>query len=332
MRGSRAGGVLVVGIVVAVTPGSPVHTVLVLRALGLGDLLTGIPALRGLRRCYPSARIVLATPEPLTGLAMLSAAVDEVLPTAGLGHLRWCGGSPDLAVNLHGRGPESIADLLATKPKALITHANTAYPSLTGPAWRDDIHEVDRWCALLSMSEINCDATDLSVSRPAGYPRRDGVVVIHPGAAAPSRRWPADRFAVVAATLKAAGHCVVLTGSAGEKPLADAIAEQAGLPQTSVLAGQLDILGLVALIDDCRLLICGDTGVAHIATATGTPSVLLFGPTPPSRWGPRGDGRHIAMWAGISGDPHGQHTDRGLLMISPAQVLDATRQILAECA
>ncbi|HVQ99812.1 MAG TPA: glycosyltransferase family 9 protein, partial [Mycobacterium sp.] len=281
---------------------------------------------------YPSARIVLATPQPLAPLAMLSGAVDEVLPTRGLGDLKWHGAPPDLAVNLHGRGPESITDLLATTPTAIVSHSNSACPSVHGPPWRDDIHEVDRWCELLGAAGIACDPSDLVLSRPPGYPRRDGAVVIHPGAAAPSRRWPADRFAVVAATLRAAGHRVVLTGSPAEKPLADAIAAEAGLPESSVLAGQLDILGMVALISDCRLLVCGDTGVAHIATATGTPSVLLFGPTPPSRWGPRGDGRHITMWAGISGDPHGQRPDRGLLLISPAQVLDATRQILAECA
>ncbi len=316
----------------ALTPGSPVGTVLVLRALGLGDLLTGIPALRGLRRAYPSARIVLATPESLAPLAMLSGAVDEVLPTAGLGELCWPGAPMKLAVNLHGRGPESIADLLATKPKDLISHSHSAYPSVAGPPWRDDVHEVDRWCGLLESAGLTCDATDLMLDRPAGYPRHDGVVVIHPGAAAPSRRWPVDRFAEVAAGLKAAGHRVALTGSAAEKPLADAIAAQSGLSDTSVLAGQVDLLGLVALISDARLLVCGDTGVAHIATATGTPSVLLFGPTPPSRWGPRGDGRHLTLWAGLSGDPHGQRPDRGLLLISPAQVLDATRRILAECA
>jgi ADP-heptose:LPS heptosyltransferase len=314
------------------TPGSPVDTVLVLRALGLGDLLTGIPALRGLRRAYPVARVILATPGSLAPLAMLSGAVDEVLPTAGLGDLRWSGAPPDLAVNLHGRGPESIIDLLATQPKAVISHCNTDCPSVSGPPWRDDVHEVDRWCALLSSAGIAADATDLALSRPPGYPRRTGIVVIHPGAAAPSRRWPAERFAVVAAALKAAGHRIVLTGSAAERSLAHAVAAQAGLPESSVLAGQLDVLGLVALVGDCRLLICGDTGVAHIATATGTPSVLLFGPTPPDRWGPRGDGRHITMWAGISGDPHGRQPDRGLLLISPTQVLDATRQVLAECA
>jgi ADP-heptose:LPS heptosyltransferase len=317
---------------VALTPGSTVGTVLVLRALGLGDLLTGMPALRGLRRAYPAARVVLATPQPLAPLAMLSGAVDEVLPTSRLGELHWRGASPDLAVNLHGRGPQSIGDLLTTKPKELISHGNSAYPSVHGPPWRDDIHEVDRWCALLGAAGIACDATDLALSRPPGHPHRDGVVVIHPGAAAPSRRWPADRFAMVAAALTTAGHRVVLTGSAAEKPLADAIAAEAGLSENCVLAGQLDVLGMVALVSDCRLLICGDTGVAHIATATGTPSVLLFGPTAPDRWGPRGDGRHVTMWAGIPGDPHGQRTDPGLLLISAAQVLDATRQILAECA
>jgi ADP-heptose:LPS heptosyltransferase len=307
-------------------------TVLVLRALGLGDLLTGIPALRGLRRGHPSARIVLATPKPLQPLAMWCGAVDEVLPTAGLGDLRWPGPPPDVAVNLHGRGPESIADLLATNPKTLISHANSAYPQVSGPPWRAELHEVDRWCLLLDAAGIPCDPGDLTLDRPPGFPRRDDVVVVHPGAAAPSRRWPADRFAVVAAALAEAGHRVVVTGSADEKALAETVAAQAGLPENSVLAGQLDILGLVALIGDCRLLVCGDTGVGHIATATGTPSVLLFGPTPPSRWGPRGDGCHVAVWAGECGDPHGELPDPGLLSITASQVLEAARPILARCA
>ncbi|HEX2213575.1 MAG TPA: glycosyltransferase family 9 protein, partial [Mycobacterium sp.] len=63
-------------------------SILVLRALGLGDLLTGIPALRGLRRAFPESHIVLAVPERYAELAMLSGAIDEVEPTPGLGHLR----------------------------------------------------------------------------------------------------------------------------------------------------------------------------------------------------------------------------------------------------
>lgn len=306
----------------------PPGTVLVVRALGLGDLLTGFPALRGLRRAYPDARIVLATPGRFGTLAMLSGAVDEVQPTAGLGCLRGWPRPPDLAVNLHGSGPESVADLLAVHPGNLLTYRHRAFPGIAGPQWDIEVHEVDRWCQLLEWAGIGCDRDDLTISRPIGFPDRSGVVVIHPGAAAPARRWPPDRFAAVAAALHQAGHDVVVTGSDDEAELARTVADAAGLPETAVLAGQLDLVALVALIADSRLLICGDTGVGHIATATGTPSVLLFGPTPPKRWGPRGTGPHIALWAGDKGDPHGDRPHRGLLLITVSRVLDASRSVL----
>jgi ADP-heptose:LPS heptosyltransferase len=306
--------------------------ILVLRALGLGDLLTGIPALRGLRRAHPDAHIVLAVPGRYAELAMLSGAVDEIAPTAGLGHLRPRARPPALAVNLHGSGPESITDLLALRPGALISHRHPAFPDVTGPPWRADLHEVDRWCALLEHAGIPCIADDLAVTRPPGYPDRSSVVVIHPGAAFAARRWPPERFAAVAAALRDRGFEVVLTGDDREVDLARSVADAAGLPDSCVLAGSLGLLELVALISDCRLLICGDTGVGHIATATGTPSVLLFGPTPPNRWGPRGAGPHIAVWAGDKGDPHADRPHRGLLLITVSRVLEATETLLWNCA
>jgi ADP-heptose:LPS heptosyltransferase len=305
-------------------------TILVLRALGLGDLLTGVPALRGLRRAYPDARIVLATPERFCGLAKLTGAVDAVEPTPGLGRLHPPRTPPALAVNLHGSGPESISDLLALRPRSILTHRHEAFPGLQGPAWPTDIHEVDRWCGLLEWAEIRCDTSDLTIAHPHGYPDRSGVVVIHPGAAYPARRWPPERFAAVAAALHADGHEVVITGDSNEIDLARTVAIQAGLPDSAVLAGTVGLLGLVALISDCRLLVCGDTGVGHIATATGTPSVLLFGPTPPSRWGPRGCGPHVALWAGREGDPHGAKPDQGLLALTVSDVLDTVDTLLKE--
>ena len=69
---------------------------------------------------------------------------------------------------------------------------------------------------------------------------------------------------------------------------------------------------------------CGDTGVAHLATALRTPSVVLFGPTSPALWGPPPDRPwHRALWAGTSGDPHGQRPDPGLLAIGVDQVTEA---------
>lgn len=302
--------------------------ILVLRALGLGDLMTGLPALRGLRNAFPQARIVLAAPERFRELALLSGAVTEVDPTPALGRLRPRPRPPDVAVNLHGSGPESIDDLLALQPKSLLTHRHARYRSLAGPPWRADLHEVDRWCQLLEWHGIHCDRQDLAIERPQGYPDRSGVVVIHPGAAFPSRRWPPDRYAAVAAAVHEAGYDVVVTGDTGETELARSVVEQAGLPENAMLAGTLDLLGLVALISDCRLVVCGDTGVGHVATATGTPSVLLFGPTPPSRWGPPGDGPHVALWAGDRGDPHADRPHPGLLLLTVNRVLDAVHGLL----
>src|SRR5204863_1435697 len=80
-------------------------SVLVLRALGIGDLATAVPALRGLRAARPTEEIVLAAPEWLTPLAHLTGAVDRVVPVGGLDVPGIAVPPPRLAVNLHGKGP-----------------------------------------------------------------------------------------------------------------------------------------------------------------------------------------------------------------------------------
>lgn len=308
-------------------------SILVLRALGLGDLLTAVPALRALRAAYPDDRLVLAAPEPLRGLVESIDAVDELLPTPGLGALRWPDAPPRLAVNLHGRGPESIRDLLAAGPDSLLTHRHPDYPALAGPDWRADLHEVDRWCRLLEYHGIAADRDALRLPAPPVPAPVSRAVVIHPGAAYPARRWPPERFARVARTLSTAGRPVVVTGSRAEVPLANSVAAQAGLPASAVYAGRTDLLELAALVAEAELVICGDTGVGHLATAFGTPSVLLFGPTPPHTWGPPATARHhIALWAGRTGDPHGDRPDSGLLMVPPERVLTAAAEALGEGA
>jgi ADP-heptose:LPS heptosyltransferase len=264
---------------------------LVLRALGIGDLLVTVPALRGLRR--RGDRLVLAAPGWLAPLVDLTGCVDALLPTAGLGALRHR--EPGVAVNLHGAGPESISDLLATLPTMLITHHHPAFPAVPGPAWVEDQHEVHRWCRLLAWHDIPADPGELDIALPHVASVAPGAVVVHPGAKAAERRWRPDGFAAVAREL-AADHRVVVTGSAAERDLAMTVANAAGLPEAAVLAGELDLAELSALVADASLVVANDTGVGHLATAYGTPSVVLFGPTPPRRWGPPRDRRqHAAL-------------------------------------
>jgi ADP-heptose:LPS heptosyltransferase len=101
------------------------------------------------------------------------------------------------------------------------------------------------------------------------------------------------------------------------------VAAEAGLHEEDVLAGRTDLAGLARVIAEADRVVCGDTGVGHLATALGTPSVVLFGPVPPSRWGPPpGDPAHRALWAGGTGDPHADVVDPGLLRIGVDRVLE----------
>lgn len=177
----------------------------------------------------------------------------RLLPTAGLRKLAWPGRRPDLAVNLHGRGPESIADLLAQKPAEIITYAHLRYPGIDGPRWDSCLHEGDRWCRLLEYGHIAADRKDLALPRPALPSPAPGAVVIHPGAAFGARRWPAERFARVARALAGHGESVVIAGGPDERTLATQVASAAGLPLGVVLVGRTDLPTLAALIVRARL-------------------------------------------------------------------------------
>ena len=281
----------------------------VLRALGLGDLLTAVPALRALAAAFPDHHRVLAAPAALAELARWTGAVDEVVGTAPLAPLHPRLHGADLAVNLHGRGPESHRVLLAARPLRLWAYANPAVPaSAGGPPWREGEHEAARWCRLLAAYGVPADPARLDVAVPPGpLPEgARGATLVHPGAKDPARRWPAERFAAVARAEAAAGRRVLVTGSAAERRLALQVARGAGLGPGAVLAGRTDLATLARLVAAAGRVVCNDTGVGHLATAVGTPSVVLFGPCSPARWGPPpGRPQHRALWAGPSGDLRG---------------------------
>jgi ADP-heptose:LPS heptosyltransferase len=292
-------------------------TVLALRALGIGDLATAVPALRALRAAFPTRRIVLAAPAWLAPLAELTGAVDRLVPVAGLDTDPADLPAPWIAVNLHGRGPESHRLLAALRPARLLAFRNLPAGHHDGPSWSDDEHEVARWCRLLDWYGIPAYPGDLSLHVPAAPPAVAGATIVHPGSTAPARRWPPDRFAEVARYLHGAGHHVVVTGSPAERRLAQRVAGAAGLPPDRALAGHTDVGALAALVAAARLVVSGDTGVAHLATAYETPSVVLFGPEPPARWGPHDSERHMVLW-------HGEH---GLRDIGVPEVLAVVRRL-----
>jgi ADP-heptose:LPS heptosyltransferase len=325
------------GVVLAVSGAArPAPAVLSLRALGLGDFLTALPALRAVADAFPEHHRVVAMPAALEPLARRAGVADAVLPVEGRAAVGPIAAAfdraVDVAVNLHGQGPESHRVLLALHPRRLVAFAHPdVAPSRGGPEWRDDEHEVARWCRLLDESGIPADPARLDIRPPpvesvapeiAALVR--GATVVHPGAASAARRWPADRWADVALDERRQGRAVVVTGGPGEVDVARWVGSAAGLPADAVLAGRTDALQLASVVAAAGSLLSTDTGVAHLATAVGTPSVVLFGPTPPSRWGPpAGRPIHRVLWEGTVGDPHGRRPHPGLLAITVDDVLAA---------
>ena len=218
LRGPRAGGLRRAGDVVPV--------ILVLRALGVGDLVTAVPALRALRAAYPGRELVLAAPAWLAPLVDLVGGVDRLVDTAGLDRPARAGPAPA------GRGqPARARPAVAPaagrrRPGRLLAFANPdgrpprrpARGSTTSTRWTGGAG-----CCPGTASRPT--ATDLDLRRPAPAGLPTGVTVLHPGSKVPAKRWPAERFAALARALTERGHRVLLTGSADERALAARVAD-----------------------------------------------------------------------------------------------------------
>ncbi|MFN3336927.1 MAG: glycosyltransferase family 9 protein [Thermomicrobium sp.] len=111
--------------------------------------------------------------------------------------------------------------------------------------------------------------------------------VVHPGSGAAAKCWPEQRWAALVDALTNLGLAVILTGSQSEQPVLEAIAKAARATPL-VLASALSLAELAELLRAASLVVGPDTGPLHLAVAVGAPTVHLFGPTRPARFGPWG--------------------------------------------
>lgn len=121
---------------------------------------------------------------------------------------------------------------------------------------------------------------------------------VNPGMALVAKRWPVERFAALADRLVAEWDVrLLLLGGPGEEGLAAALGEAMGAAaraRSLDLSGRLGLGALGALVAGCALYVGNDSGIAHLASAVGTPAVVVFGPTRPERYGPL-PGRGLAV-------------------------------------
>jgi heptosyltransferase I len=193
-------------------------------------------------------------------------------------------------------------------------------------------------CAAVAGDPLSPILPSLPVNREAelwadgvlGGAEKRPVVLLSPGAGWGAKRWPAERYGAVARDLHRSGCLVLVNAGPEERAIAaEVVLASGGVAQ----APEFTLERLIALTRRVSLLIAGDTGPLHLACALGKQVVGIYGPTDPKRNGPFGVPFRVLRHPESKRD-HSRHAEpeAGLLTITPEQVFEAARELLAEVA
>ena len=260
----------------------------------VGDVVLSLPALRDLRRAFPSARLeVLARPW-VGELYRAVPGVDAVIESRGLvADAAACAVASTWACCCRTRSPRRCRSGEPPIPERwgyatdarglLLTRACRVPASVRGQS------QVYYYRAMLEGLGLAIEGPpDASLECPPEWAADARTLLgdegpwigINPGAYyGTAKRWAPERFAAAAALVaRRIGARIAIVGAASERPLGEAVAAQLG-GSARVLCGDTTLAGLVGVLNELRLLLTNDSGPMHLAAALGTPLVAVFGST-----------------------------------------------------
>lgn len=273
-------------------------TVLVRLPNWLGDVFMARPLLHALRAAWPGARVLGVGPEPLLAAIAGEAVVDDAVPWPRDG-----AGRRTATAQVRARAPEVALVLPASFSSAWLAWRSGApervgyksegrAPLLTRALVRrprGERHLSDEFLDLAAplgvvpvpVPPLRPRAEDESAAgallAAAGVASGGAFALIGPRSAyGPAREWFANRFAAAGRGLVERGMRVLVCGTAGEAAACAAVAKSIGAGAVS-LAGRTPLPVLVALAARARLALCNDSGLAHVAAATGAATLQIYG-------------------------------------------------------
>lgn len=298
-----------------------VRRILVVELWNIGDVVLLLPFLAQLRSIFPLATIsLLARPharEILDGTGLVDEFLDDAPPSDNWLSLNpLLGGWKDLwklRADLRARDFDvAFQCRLHVREHVILAMSGAARrvgyafgegdTMLTDAIPIDDLHrhKVEDWMGLLSPfgGPVAVGNPRLHVAETArqaalefleanSITPGETVIGVHPGASLAEKRWPIERFAEVASemTSRAGTRVIAFVDPAG---YGQALSEIPG-----VVIAKPSLAGLVALIDQCDLLVCNDSGPMHIAGGLGVPVLAVFS-SGVARWfAPIGDGHRL---------------------------------------
>jgi heptosyltransferase-1 len=330
------------------------NKILIVRLGSLGDIVHAIPAAAAIRRAFPRSSIDWLVDARQRELLELVPVVDRRISIsagsagslrAALGDLRRA--RYDVALDLQGLLKSAVLARLSGASRVIgfpadLLRERAARFFYTENAGDVAPHVIDKNLSMLKSIGIRMPDIEFPLEdrHPAiaddargrlGIPDAAPFAIINPGAAWPNKRWPPVYFAEVARGLseRLGLRSLVLWGP-GEEQLAQTVATAAG--GVAAVSRPTTVGDLVSLSKAAALMISGDTGPLHIAGATGTPLIGIFGPTDPQRNGPWAeDDLVVSRYRACACHYQRQCRISGwcLLDISPREVLDLAERRLS---
>jgi ADP-heptose:LPS heptosyltransferase len=257
--------------------------ILVIRLGALGDFVLSFPAFAAIRAHHSGDQVTLLTTAPFAGLAADCPWFDRVevdarpkwYQVAGLWRLARQLRGFDFVYDLQTSGRSSRYYRLAGRPAWSGIARGCSHPDANPN--RNNLHTVERQLGQLAAAGVEAVAPDLGWLRSGGPRVEGGYALVIPGTSMSqggAKKWPAERFAGLAAGLAGMGLRPVIVG--GRAEAGDAAIIRAACPEAVDLTGQTSIQELAGLAARARLAVGGDTGPLHLAAIMGCPVVALF--------------------------------------------------------
>lgn len=303
----------------------PFERILIRSTSWIGDSVISIPALRELRRIFPSSEMVLLVKPWVRDVFLDADFIDDMLihkngfsgtlstiQAIRKAHfdaailfqnafiaaaLVYCAGIP-VRIGF----PTDHRRLLLTHPLDLAepvrqSHQIFYYLDIASKveelAFRRSGVDFQTPDFRLPVSEVR-KARARTYLHGLGLDVSQKLIAVNPGATnSRAKQWPADRFAQIGEWLADSCDCnVLLMGAASEKELSESIAHRMQHPPV-LLTGQTTLAESIAILSICDLVISNDTGPAYLSAALGRPTLTIFGPTNFNMICPTSDTAHI---------------------------------------
>lgn len=284
------------------------RTLWLIRESALGDVILCEPVLAALAARHPGAVLTLVTRAAYHPLFAHHPQLGGLLTPAQARRLP----PPDLSIDLQNRIRTRLLAARAGERRHWRKRRGFDLVRTLGGrplhrSYRGGPHQLERMAASLGLPHLRPPELPPTPEALAEAARLvpPGAAVLVPGAGQAEKRWPIEHFRALALRLAARGLPVVAVGGPGEGPLLEAVVRHTGTVVPVTMA--LPIIG--ALLAQAAVVVGNDSGLMQLAAAVGAAAVVIFGPTPPGRWGPAA-GRGLVVARDLPCAPCSDHGRR----------------------